>query len=294
MKKNTLINLALVVIVTVLALVAVYEPGIKPAKENPPLLTLERTAVEHIAIQRTGQPDIELQRGTDDEWQLLQPIAAPASAFRIDSLLRVTASKSLGSFPAEKGELADYRLDEPTVTLVLNHDTRIAFGSNTPLDHRRYVLLGDTVHLISDTLYYHLIGAFTTFVSKRPLPRESAIAALQLPELSLQWQKNRWQVTPQPADYSADQVTQLLDAWRYASAIQVKPYDGKAGEAITLQLKETEQPLQFLLTARDPDLVLARPELGIQYHLPAETAAKMLLLPASGEIGDAGHEDPVN
>jgi hypothetical protein len=278
----------------VLALVAVYEPGVEEPEEKPSLIALDRKTVTHILIQRDGRADIELQRGDDGNWLLLQPVILPADGYRIDALLRVTASKSLGSFPAEPEKLAEYSLSEPAVTLSLNRNTHIAFGSNTPLDHRRYVRLGDTVHLISDTLYYHLIGAFTTFVSKSPLPRGSAIAALQLPELNLQWQQNRWQVTPQPADYSADQVTQLLDAWRYASAIEVKPYDGQTGEVITLQPKDTEQPLQFLLTARDPDLVLARPELGIQYHLPAEAAAKMLQLPASGEIGDAGHEDTVN
>lgn len=294
MNKNTLINLGLLVTVAALALVAVYEPGIEAPPEKPSLVSLDRESVKHILIQRQGRPDIELQRKEDGNWQLLQPVKLPADGFRIDSLLRVTESKSLGRFTADADRLGEYKLAEPGVTLTLNHDTRIAFGKNTPLDHRRYVRIGEAVHLISDTLYYHLIGAYPTFVSKRPLPQPAAIEALSIPGLSLSWDNGGWQLEPMPENYSADRVTQLLDSWRFASAVQVKAYDGESGEAVTLQLKDREAPLSFLITARSPDLVLARPDVGIQYHLPAETAADLLQLPAPAYDGDVTHTDGIN
>ncbi|MCW9088337.1 MAG: DUF4340 domain-containing protein [Gammaproteobacteria bacterium] len=294
MKKNRLINLSLLLVALLLALLAIYEPGIKKPTELPSLVQLKREAVEHILIRRANQPNIELERDDAGHWQLLQPLKATASDFRIDALLRVTASKSLGSFAAAEKPLSDYQLAHPQVELVLNGTTRIAFGSNTPLDHRRYVLLDETVHLISDTLYYHLIGTFPTFVSRRPLPQGSSISVLQLPQLHLQWRDERWQVEPRPEDYSADRLSRLLDAWQYASANQVKAYDGNAGEAITVQLDAGEQPFEFLLTAREPDLILARPKLGIQYHFPAEAAAQLLQFSAAEPDGDLVDPDRVN
>ena len=286
MKKSTLTNLFLLLVVVALALLAIYEPGIEEPEEQPALLSLEREAVEHIVIHRQGQPTIELERSPLGEWQLLQPLKAAASDYRIDSLLRVTDTKSLSRFTVEKGQLADYQLAKPPVVLELNHATRIAFGAQTPLDHRRYVRLddSDTVQMINDTLYYHLIGAYPGYISKRPLPRDASIEALRLPALSLQWQEGRWQVEPKAENYSADQVTRLLDSWKFASAVSVKKYDGKEGEPVTITVKGREVPLEFLLTAREPDLILARPDLGVQYHFPAESGDEMLALPEQGAV----------
>ncbi len=279
MKKNTLINLALLLVVAALVLVATYEPGIDKPAETPSLLKLDRETVNHIKIQRNGQKTVELKRNAKGKWQLLQPVEIAASDFRIDSLLRITDTKSLGTFAADKEKLTDYQLDRPDVTLTLNDTTQILFGTSTPLDQRRYVLLDNRVHLISDALYYHLIGDWPTFVRKKPLPDGASIESLQTPELILQWQDKRWQLDPKPETYSADQVTRLLDNWKLASAIQVKTYDGQQGDPVSLQLKGQDQPLTFLVTARKPDLVLARPDLGIEYHFPAESAAQMLTLP---------------
>ncbi|MFO7593180.1 MAG: DUF4340 domain-containing protein [Pseudomonadota bacterium] len=281
MKKSILINLALLLVVAALALLVIFEPGIEGPKEQPSLLQFEREAVEHILIHRQGQPTIELEREPGGTWQLLQPLKAAADDYRTDSLLRVTDTKSRSRFTVEKGGLADYALDKPRVVLELNHTTRIAFGAQTPLDQRRYVRLGDsdTVHLINDTLYYHLIGTFPGYINKRPLPGDASIQALTLPQLSLRWQEKRWQVEPEPDNYSADRVTRLLDGWKYASALSVEEYDGMEGEPVSILLKGREAPLEFLLTAREPDFILARPELGIQYRFPAESGEEMLSLP---------------
>jgi len=283
MKKGTLINLSLLIVIALLVLLTVYEPGIEKPAEAPLLLSLKREDIQHISIQRDGQETVELEKGSDGKWQLLKPIKIAASNYRIDSLLRISESRSLNSFPAEPAKLSGYQLDKPQAEMVLNHSVHIAFGSATPLDQRRYVLLNNTVHLISDNLYYFMVSAWPTFVSMIPLPEKSAISSLLLPGLKLQWQENRWQVEPEQEIGSADIITALIDAWKFAAATAVKAYDGKPGERVAVQLKDDKAPLQFLLTARKPDLVLARPDLGIEYHFPAEAADKMLSLQPAAE-----------
>lgn len=279
MNKRNLLNLGLLLFIGVLVLLVIYEPGIEKPQEPTRLLELEREAVTQIRIERQGQETVALARDAHGDWRLTEPLAIGASAFRIGSLLRITEQKSLGSFPAEPERLAGYGLEAPRVTLTLNDKMTVAFGDNTPLDQRRYVRLGDRVHLVSDTLYYHLIGAYTTFIRAELLPEGSAIAALTLPGLSVSWQAEHWQVEPKPEPFSADQVTRLIDAWKLASAVQVKPYDGKQGETITIEQGGEEAPITFLLTARTPDLVLARPELGIEYHLAESSGEELLTLP---------------
>lgn len=280
MKKGTLINLSLLLVIGILVLLTIYEPGIEKPPEAPLLLSMKRDEVKQILIRRDGQETVELAKGDDGKWQLLKPLNIAASEFRIDSLLRITESKSLNSFTADPDKLSGYKLDKPQAELILNGKTRIAFGSATPLDQRRYVLLDNKVHLLNDNLYYFMISAWPTFVSMKPLPPESSITTLQLPKLKLAWQENRWQVEPKQETGSADNITALLDAWRFAAATSVKVYDGNKGDKIAIQFKDAEKPLQLLLTALEPDLVLARADLGIEYHFPAELADKLLALPS--------------
>ncbi len=283
MNRRNLLNLALLAVIGVLVMLVVYEPGIEAPPEPPSLLQLDRAAIDHITIQRDGQQDVELVRKEGDKWWMERPVHHAAEPLRISSLLRIATIKSLSSFAAAPDRLADFGLEQPRVTLTLNNRTTIAFGSSTPLDQRRYVMVGKRIHLITDTLYYHLIGSFPTFLRKQLLDEGVSIEKLQLPELELAWQGERWQLTPAPDDYSADRVTALLDNWRLASALEIKPYDGKPGERVTIHIAGVEQPLVLLLTSREPDLVLARPELKIQYHLDASSAAKLLQLPSLEE-----------
>jgi len=279
MSKRNLLNLGLLLLIAILVLLAVYEPGIEKPKEPPRLLSLKRDAVTHILIERGEQKTVELSRDKQGKWQLVQPLKISASDFRISSLLRITEQKSLGDYPADKERLSRFGLDKPRVTLTLNGNTKVTFGNSTPLDQRRYVQVGNKIHLISDTLYYHLIGRYTTFIRQELLPEGSQISAITLPGQKVQWQDKKWLVEPKPEKYSPDQVTQLIDAWKFASAVEVKPYDGSTpGDSVTLQLKGQEKPLHFLLTAHKPDLVLARPDLGIEYHLADNSAAELLKL----------------
>jgi hypothetical protein len=287
MTKQNLLNLGLLALIGVLVLFTVYEPGIEKPAVAPTLLQLDKAEVKKITIIRDSQQEIELVRQDDDHWQMLAPIQHAADQFRVDSLLRITTLKSLGSFSTDPDKLATYQLDKPRVTLILNHQTRIAFGSSTPLDQRRYVIVNGQVHLITDTLYYHLIGSFPTFLRKQLLDEGSSIEALTLPELKLSWQEERWQLDPKPESFSADQVTRLIDQWKFASALEIKPYDKKPGGKVVLKLTGIEEPLEYLLTSREPDLILARPELGIQYHLDASSGAKLLQLPSMEKQSDA-------
>ncbi len=279
MNKRNLLNLGLLALIGLLILLVVYEPGIEKPAELPALLQLDKAAVKQIAIHRDGQQDIELQRQADGQWLVTSPLQYPADQYRTDSLLRVTTIKSLGSFAAEPQKLAAYNLAESRVSLTLNGDTTIVFGGSTPLDHRRYVMVNERVHLIADTLYYHLIGNYPTFLRKQLLNEGSRIEAITLPELSVKWQDDRWQLSPEPEAFSADQVTQLLDQWRLASALEIRPYDNNPGEKITIKITGEEQPLELLLTSHEPDLVIARPVLGIQYHFDASHSDKLLQLP---------------
>ena len=182
-------------------------------------------------------------------------------------------------------DLAQYGLDKPAARLFLDK-LEIDFGTTTPLGNRRYVRIGNTIHLIDDVAYYHLLGSYTGFISYRLLPDPANIEALTLPKLKLVMHNGDWQPQPRPAHYSADALTRLVDAWRYASALSVSPYTpakGAGTDEIRIRLAQRKKPLVFRIVARKPDLILARQDLGIEYHLPKDQAKAMLTLTGAPE-----------
>ena len=275
--RGHLVNLLLLAVVLGLVGLVLWEQRAQQAPSVPQLLQIEPAAIQQLRIERTGQAALVLQRLDAERWQLQSPLAIDANGFRIQALLRVSELRSLGSFPVSGAELAVYGLDQPSLRLIINGQLELVFGGQTTLDYRRYVRLGEQIHIVPDTLYYHLIGDWHGFVSQRLLPEQARIEALQLPGLSLQRSAEGWQLEPAGALRSADQIQTLLDAWQHPGVVQVRAYAGGAGETIRIGLAGMPT-LEFLLLEDQGEYALARPELGIQYQLSEASAAQLLSL----------------
>lgn len=269
-------NLVMLVMAGMLVLLVWLEPGSQDGEGPPRLLAIDPATIERIRVTRLGQEPLLLER-VAGRWWLREPFNLPANGYRVTSLLRLPESRSLGQHPVGDRELTPFGLAPPQALVTLNDETVVAFGHATPLDNRRYLLLGDQFHLVTDSLYYQLITDATRFIDLQLLPEGSEPTALTLPALTLQQTAQRWQVSPEPTDYSADQAVALVDSWRHAQAVAVERYDGNKGKAITIELAGGER-YAFLVTAESPELIVARPELGIQYHLAGSSAARLLSL----------------
>ncbi len=275
MNRNRL-NLILLAAVLVLGVVAFLQPGLeeeKPAK--PALTTLDPERIQRIEIQRPRQDSIVLRR-QGDQWQLrLDERWLPANAWRIRQLLELARSPSETRFPAP-AELAQYGLAEPRISLRLDTVT-LLFGDSEPLTHRRYVRLDDTIHLIDDRHYIHLVAADTDYLRPAPLPAQTRIEALELPDgQRLQRDEDgNWQLQP-PRDISQDRINRLLDQWRQAQAMQVSRHSpGK--DRIRLQLDDGRW-LGFDQTEAEGEWLLIRNDLGLAYHFPPDTRQRLTRL----------------
>ncbi len=277
MRSRWLINLLLLVAIGILALVALYEPGIEPAPEAQAITALPQAQIDSIRIHRPGRDDLVLARHEQDEWLIEGQAVLPAEPFQVDALLRLAQQKAVRSYPASALDLVKVALDPPRASVMLG-TTQVDFGASEPLEGLRYVRVGDQVHLTPD-LYQHLIDAdFSQFVRRRLFPERASISRLELPTLSLKKADQDWVIEPQQ-DVAADRVQQLLDNWQQASALSVKrAAAGATGAAVEVQLDDAVQPILFLITAREPDLVLLRPDLSVEYHM-GEAGDSLLALP---------------
>lgn len=287
MTTRNWLNLALLGGVALLVLVVIYLPGLHKSQPLPRLTTLVPTNITHIRIERDGAAPIALERKAQG-WIMTAPVRMSANTFRVESVLQVAQAGSHTRLDVAAVSLAEFKLDKPRARLWLDA-TEIAFGATEPLHGRRYVRVGDSVQLISDSVYFDLTGAFTAFADTALLAPGSRLTQLDLPALRLVrvseggWMQapNRAQMPPQP-EMSMDAINALLDAWRHAHAILVRPYSASAnaGDVIFVHLEGTKQPLRFDIVSRTPDLILARADLGVQYHFPAAVTRQLFSLAA--------------
>lgn len=291
MTSRNILNLALLGIVTLLVLVVVFEPGKKAEKPVVKLTALKKEAVSKIFIQRVGKQDIRFEK-KHNIWQMTTPYQLPANDFRIDSILRLVGAESSSQHDISKLDKANFKLDKPAVTVTFNDKLSIAFGGNEPLKHRRYVQVGDTLHLISDTVYYHVSGKATALVSLQLLPKDTAIKAIQLPDRKIELKDGRWQIENEPKDMASDAVTQLLNEWKLAQALDVvEAKDKPTQEQIKLFVVGQDKPITFSIVKRKPDFVLLREDKGVQYQLTEDSAERLLQL-ARAEPKAAEHKTP--
>jgi len=280
MATRGLLNLVLVVLALVMGLIIYFEPGLEPADIPQPLTTLlVADDAIGIHIERVKYDPVSFIKRNGRWYLVTEKQELPASTFQLQALLRLLETSSSSHYAADTVDLAALGLDPPQATVTID-DVAILFGNTAPLDGKRYLQIDATVHLIEDR-YQHLINAgWTNFVERKLLPADKVISRLQLPDMTLTLtDKDQWQLSPGKPGTSADTIQQLIDHWERVSALYARRYDGRTSdEIITLEFSDSPETLTFMVIAHSPELVIARPDWGIQYHLSSDVEETLLTL----------------
>jgi hypothetical protein len=122
---------------------------------------------------------------------------------------------------------------------------------------------------------------YSDLVSKKLLPAGADIAKISLPGLTLEKSADgkSWTLSPDNPAISTEQKQKLADGWNNASAMwnAAEPAEGSKGDAATITLKDGSR-LNFIVAERDPQLVLARPDIKVRYTLSKALADTLLKL----------------
>jgi hypothetical protein len=281
MSTRTLLNLVLLLALLGLALVAWFKPGVKPVDAPRPIttgLTAEHT--RRITVERLNRDPLKFSR-RDGRWFLLAgDRELPAADFQLRALLRLLEATATRHYPAGSLDLASLGLQPPQAHVAMD-DVDFRFGSTDALNNQRYVQVGDTVYLIDDQ-YQHLLNAdWPNFVSRQLLEGRGAITRLELPDMTLDYADNgHWRLDPEQEGVVADTLQALIENWQNATALLTRRYEGAAeGETVTVHTRGSDEPVVLRIVTRRPDLVLARPDWGIQYQLPGSEADSLFTLP---------------
>ena len=281
MSSRNLLNLALLCMAGILVLVIIYRPGFEPEAAAQTLTTLTGDTISRIFVTRTAREPLTFIRQAEN-WTLAGSSDLPANDLQIRSLLAILQTPTARSYPADSLDLETLGLKPPQATIMLD-DTRIDIGITDALDRLRYVQTGDSVFLVADN-YQHLINTdWPGFVTRKLLPKDARLTRLQLPDMDLTLTADdQWQLSGDAAAISPAALQTLASNWEQASAYYVRRYQQQViSETITLEFSNQTEPLTLSIVTHTPDLVLARPDLGIQYHLQAATGEALLAIPKS-------------
>jgi hypothetical protein len=285
MKSRWIVNLLLLLGIVALGLIARFEPGIEPPAEIAAITSLRVEDVHRIHINRPIRDDLVLLRQSPDHWVIDRAAPLPAEDFKVRALARLAEQKPVRSYPVEEMDLAALQLAPPYATAILN-DTPVEFGNLEPIDGLRYVHVGAQVYLIPDNYLPLLEAGFTQFVRQRLFAEGARIQAIRVPHLSVTHSDAGWLVEPEE-QVSADVLQQFVEIWQEASALSIQPASPElAGEPVQIQLQGDQVPITLQIISREPELILARPDYGIQYRMGNRSEAMLTLDAAKADVKD--------
>ena len=155
MLKGNKINIGLFILLLLLGAITFYYVS---QTKSLTITTLKASDVISIKIATNDKPTILIQK-SGESWSIqknsLNLSLDPSS---IQNLLVLTEADSIHQFKVNKDELTKYGLHSPRLIATVN-EINMQFGDLDPLNNLRYVLIDNTVHVIKDDFYKHLLNA---------------------------------------------------------------------------------------------------------------------------------------
>jgi len=278
LRSRNRLNLVLLTAVVMLGLLAHFKPGLQHAAAGAPLLA-DPGKVREIRIALAGQPEVNFTRD-GQMWRMQAPLQWPADAALVQDFLDSLTEPVAPGFPAAGADLGQYNLDKPLARFWLD-GVEYDLGGAQPVSKQRYLLSGGKVVLVEGYVFYRIAHDAFGWLDHRPLPDGARILSLQLPHATLiQDAKGDWQLAPADKNMSQEALRKFAGGWQDAIAIGMAAIGkGKPEGEVAVELAGIKQPLRFQILD-DPDyLVLARPDLGFEYHFDI-SERDLLLSPA--------------
>lgn len=296
LKRKLWINLALTAVVGGLVILVMIEPGQEPPEPPRPITELAPEGVTSVTIEQPNRPSVRLERGAAG-WRMTEPRDLRAAGSKIENLLALAGTQSHQSYSAGDIDPAELGLAEPEATLTLD-GTRLVFGDTDPIEGRRYVQVGDTVHLVSGRYLSQLRNEPLYWADSALLPEGAALTAIELPDVALRRDdQGLWHAHPEPEGVSADAMVDLAHAWQRASAFSVQAADAPPADAdrVRLRLEGSSEPIVFDLVDNRAGFELIRQDLGLRYTMTEPQRAELLELgPGADTVKAPAVNPPVN
>jgi len=278
LSRRWLINYALILVIAALAFAGIHFDSASDEKPAPRISALQAQDIDRIELQADAL-QFTMQRDKQG-WRITTPIDWPAQGDSVERLLSILNIEASALGKAAEVDLQALGLQPPAATLRLN-DTPLLFGATNNIGGRRYVMLESRIYLLPDVHLAFAAQGLPGVVDRRLLPGRSDLTALRFPEFEIrrdsdgQWRSTR---APEP---DAAALELLVGNWQALPASRIHRFDPDSGPGELIEARFADRPgIDFRLLSTQPEIVIANPGIGLQYHFRASSYAQ-LIAPAS-------------
>ena len=272
MNQRIWINISLLVIIFVLSVIIFFNKN-EIEDELLPLSSINPKSIININVQRKNLDNLFFSK-SDGVWNMITPLQFQANRARIESILKILETKSYKQFNLDEVDIAQFALRNPAIILELN-ENKFSFGTNNPINQRRYILFNKKIHMIDDFHFPQLTTNAAYFAETKLLPDKANIISITFPEYTIQLNNGKWQASI--PEYDEEKVKQIINKWGKISAISVSKYEKQEGQKTITINSMSGQEINFAIVATAPYLILGREDLGIQYNMGMDDAKQMFL-----------------
>ena len=279
MSKRMLINYLLLVLIIFFSWVGIKYPVNEEQKVKQNVITtLNPENISEIKIETADDTVVLQKNGTS--WSLQNPInwfANNIAAERITTLANLQAQSKL---PKDQIDLSTLGLRIPKAVVTLNK-TSIYFGDTNQIGNRRYLMVEPTVYLASDIHYIFINQGIAGLLDNRLLPSQLELKELNFPTFKLLKGDTGW--TTDPAAKPAQNITQFINNWQQKQA-SIKPYNKTLTPLHKIKaVLQNGDEIEFYVLSIKPEIIIARPDLNLQYHFPDHQYYELLSLEQKSE-----------
>ncbi|WP_051302174.1 DUF4340 domain-containing protein [Sedimenticola selenatireducens] len=269
MRKQSLVNLLLLLLVAALGLFVWYTPDEESSHPGSPLTRLDPATVKRITISNKNGPRFVLQRGTRG-WHMTEPYQVAANTPRIHSLLDLLSTPQIETFALPADRLAEFGLEQPLAELTFNQ-TKITFGGTHPYNYGRYLRIDDQLYLTNDIFPHHALARAEEFVSHTLFPDGEEISEINTPTWRLYRQQGIWTLDPDGTGSDPEQLQEKVAAWQHTRVSKViKAPDTPPEQQLTIRLRGSEGPIKLGIISQAPRILLINQALGLGYQLNSD------------------------
>lgn len=285
MRSRWILNLLLLAAVAGIALFIYTRPEkVETGPVKYPISSVQPSSITQVTIEFPAKAPIVLNK-ENGRWMLARPYRGRANNTFANELLRLLNAESLEKFPA--ADLGRFGLDKPSLKLSLGEEV-FTFGTFNPLTNEQYLAHKDAIYLVPHTFSEMAGTQVTEMLDKRLVAAEDRIAGFDFSRLE-QWEKTGlkveqdeagvWQVSAKEAKPDQQMLNEWFDEfWGNASAKTVEPYTAdRRAEYPSFKVKLKDgRVIHFDKIQEAPELLLARPDEGLLYHVAPDVGFSLL------------------
>lgn len=265
LSKRWIINYLLFTLIIVFTWIGYNNPIREDQKlESNAITSIKARDVNRVRIE-TADQTLELQR-KGAQWLIESPVQWSANNVAVERVATLSEAQPHSQLPSSQIDLATLGLIIPKAATVLN-DTTILFGDVNPIGNRRYLLIGSQVFLVTD-LHFALINqGLYGLIDQRLLPASFQASRLKSLQFDLNNEQGDWKNIRQDSDQAA--INELINNWQTLPATKVSAYNNNQMPLSKVSATlSNEQSIDFFVLSISPEIIIARPDLGVQYHFP--------------------------